>query len=108
MIPMQDASPLHRAAHKGDAAAVTRLLEEGSDPGVRDSHGRTPYMVATNKEVRDAFRRFMASASDQWDYVAAGIPSALTDELEAAQAAKKVGPLAQCYSHRKWHCTKAE
>jgi hypothetical protein len=36
------------------------------------------------------FRRYMASEPDKWDYVVAGIPSALTDDLEAAQAAKKV------------------
>jgi hypothetical protein len=90
-IVMQGSSPLHKAAQNGDAAAVTQLLEEGCDPGVRDSHGRTPYLAAATKEVRDAFRRYMAQAPDQWDYAAAGIPSALTDELESAQAAKKVG-----------------
>ena len=33
----------------------------------------------------------MASEPDKWDYAAAGIPSALTDDMEASQAAKKVG-----------------
>jgi hypothetical protein len=42
-------------------------------------------------QVRDAMRRFMAEEPDRWDYAAAGIPSALTAELEAEQAAKKVG-----------------
>lgn len=37
-----------------------------------------------------ATRRFMAAEPDKWDYAAAGIPSALTDDMEASQAAKKV------------------
>ena len=32
----------------------------------------------------------MAAEPDKWDYAAAGIPSALTDDMEASQAAKKV------------------
>eukprot|EP00983_Pelagomonas_calceolata_P022703 714872-Pelagomonas_calceolata.AAC.3 len=31
----------------------------------------------------------MAAEPDRWDYSAAGVPSALTEDLEAAQAAKK-------------------
>jgi len=48
--------------------------------------------VAANKEVRDAFRRHVASAGESltWDVEAAGIPSALTPEMEAQQAAKQV------------------
>ena len=41
----------------------------------------------------------MASEPDKWDYVAAGIPSALTEDLEAAQAAKKVGGWALLWLH---------
>ncbi|KAJ9508751.1 hypothetical protein QJQ45_028061 [Haematococcus lacustris] len=80
---------LHTAARSGDAAEVSSLLAGGADPCARDSRGRAPYAVSLNKETRDAFRRFMASAQDRWDYVAAGIPSALTEDLEAAQLAKK-------------------
>lgn len=69
---------------------MAELLASGADPTVRDSAGRTAYGVAACKEVRDALRRFMAAEPDAWDYSEAGIPSALTEELEAAQAAKKV------------------
>jgi hypothetical protein len=41
-------------------------------------------------QVRDAFRRFRAAAPDAWDYDAADIPAALTEQLEAAQQSKKV------------------
>ena len=57
-------------------------------------------MVAANKEVRDTFRRYVASMGKSltWDVEMAGIPSALTPELEAQQAAKQVGftPTCQC------------
>ena len=36
---------------------VGALLEDGHDPTVRDSRGRTPYAVADGKAVRDVFRR---------------------------------------------------
>lgn len=45
--------------------------------------------VAGSKEVRDVFRRYRAAQPDAWDYVAAGVPEALSEELEAAQAAKR-------------------
>lgn len=40
--------------------------------------------------MRDALRRFMASAPDAWDYSGSDIPSGLTSEMEAAQQGKKV------------------
>ena len=49
-------------------------------------------MVAANKDVRDIFRRYVASVGNSltWDAETAGIPSALTPEMEAQQAAKQV------------------
>ena len=71
---------------------MTALLQAGEDASVVDARGRPPYAVPANKEVRDAFRRHVASAGDSltWDVEAAGIPSALTPEMEAQQAAKQV------------------
>ncbi|KAG2440909.1 hypothetical protein HXX76_003762 [Chlamydomonas incerta] len=82
-------SPLHRAAKAGDPERVRRLLESGHDPCARDGKGRPPYALAADKDTRDAFRRFMAQHPDRWDYSTSGIPSALTEEMEAAAAAKK-------------------
>jgi len=79
---------LHRAAASGDADKVHFLLTSGHDPAEKDARGRPPYLVASNKPVRDAFRRFMAAQPDAWDYTAAGIPSALTDEMERHQEAR--------------------
>ncbi|KAG2493331.1 hypothetical protein HYH03_008466 [Edaphochlamys debaryana] len=81
--------PLHRAAKAGDPDRVRRLLEGGQDPCALDAKGRPPYALAADKNTRDAFRRFMAQNPDRWDYGASGIPSALTEEMEAAQQAKK-------------------
>lgn len=83
-------TPLHEAAKFGDSEKVFELLEQGMDPCLKDERGRTPYMVATEKEVRNTFRRFMASNLDKWDWNAAKVPSALTKEMEETQAAKQV------------------
>nr|GMD38123.1 ankyrin repeat and zinc finger domain-containing protein 1 [Ipomoea batatas] len=82
-------TPLHDAAKSGDAQKVLELLEQGMDPCIKDERGRTPYMLATEKEVRNTFRRFMASNVDKWDWNAAKVPSPLTKEMEDSQAAKQ-------------------
>ncbi|XP_057499902.1 uncharacterized protein LOC130784072 [Actinidia eriantha] len=80
---------LHEAAKSGNPQKVLELLEQGSDPCIKDERGRTPYMLATEKEVRNIFRRFMALNPDKWDWHAANVPSALTKEMEESQAAKQ-------------------
>lgn len=82
-------TPLHEAAKSSNIEKVLELLEQGMDPCVRDERGRTPYMVATEKEVRNMFRRFMALNLEKWDWHAANVPSALTKEMEESQAAKQ-------------------
>ncbi|WIA19081.1 hypothetical protein OEZ85_003734 [Tetradesmus obliquus] len=85
----QEEPALVKASKAGDAERVARLLANGHDPTACDSKGRSPYQLAANKEVRDAFRRFMAAEPDAWDYAAADVPSPLTDEMESAQQSKK-------------------
>lgn len=75
----------------GAASRITDLLEGGADPTIPGDEGRTAYTVATKKAVRDVFRRYMAAHPEQWDWGASGVPSALTPELQAHQAAKQVG-----------------
>ncbi|KAI3444669.1 hypothetical protein Pfo_001334 [Paulownia fortunei] len=82
-------TPLHEAAKSGNAQKVMDLLEQGLDPCMKDEKGQTPYMLATEKDVRNTFRRFMASNLDKWDWHAAKVPSALTKEMEESQAAKQ-------------------
>jgi hypothetical protein len=52
------------------------------------------HLLCTTRKVRDAFRRHMAAAPAAWNWAAADVPSPLTDELEAAQASKKVRAVA--------------
>lgn len=87
--PAGQDTPLHKAAKAGDPERVRRLLDGGHDPCARDAKGRAPYALAADKDTRDAFRRFMAQHPDRWDYSTSGIPSPLTEEMEAAQQAKK-------------------
>nr|XP_019705241.1 ankyrin repeat and zinc finger domain-containing protein 1 [Elaeis guineensis] len=84
-----ESTPLHEAAKSGDAQRTLELLEQGLDPCNKDARGRTPYMLATEKEVRNTFRRFMALNLDKWDWQAANVPSPLTKEMEESQAAKQ-------------------
>lgn len=85
-----ETTPLHEAAKSGDAQCTLDLLEQGLNPCIKDTRGRTPYMLATEKEVRNTFRRYMAANLDKWDWHAANVPSALTKEMEESQAAKQV------------------
>ena len=80
--------------HPGRCAQVWALLQGGADAAQPDARGKTPYAVAASKEVRDAFRRHVAAAGPDlaWEPAAAGVPSALTPEMEAAQAARQVRP----------------
>ncbi|KAL5727921.1 hypothetical protein ACHQM5_001060 [Ranunculus cassubicifolius] len=82
-------TPLHEASKSGNAEQTLELLEQGLDPCVLDERGRTPYMLANDKEVRNTFRRFMALNLDKWDWHAAKVPSPLTREMEESQAAKQ-------------------
>ena len=81
---------LHAAARTGDAARVySMIVDESADP-TETFKGKVAYHVSKDKETRDAFRRAMAKLPEAWDWIhGAAVPSALTDELEAKQAAKE-------------------
>uniref|UniRef100_A0A1J3IEV8 Ankyrin repeat and zinc finger domain-containing protein 1 n=1 Tax=Noccaea caerulescens TaxID=107243 RepID=A0A1J3IEV8_NOCCA len=82
-------TPLHEAAKSGNCETVVQLLEDGMDPCAKDERGRTPYMLADDKEARNTFRRFMASNLEKWNWHDAKVPSPLTKEMEESQAAKQ-------------------
>ena len=54
----------------------------------RNGAGHPAYVVAKDKAVRDAFRRFMAQHPSSYDYSAAKIPSPLTEEMERERKEK--------------------
>ena len=82
------ARALHEAAASGDAPSVMTLLESGHDPTVRlpEFGHRAAYEVASNGDVRDAFRCHRRSHPMAWDWAAACVPSALSEAEEAAEA----------------------
>lgn len=82
-------TPLHAAAQSGNVQWTLELLKQGCNPCLKDERGRTPYMLASEKEVRYTFRRFMAENLDRWDWHAAHVPSPLPREMEEYQAAKQ-------------------
>ena len=47
---------LHAAAHRGDIAAIEKLVANKVDINARDGYGRTPLHVATFAKQRDAVR----------------------------------------------------
>lgn len=56
---------LHAAAHRGDAAAVTRLAAaDRRGLEARDGNGRTPLLVATFAARPDAIRALVAAGAD--------------------------------------------
>lgn len=93
---IRSSTPLHEASQSGNVQKILELLEQGLDPCIIDERGRTPYMLASEKEVRNTFRRFMALNLDKWDWNAAKVPSALTKEMEESQATKQVTFVHSC------------
>ncbi len=59
-----DATPLHRAAHEGDAATVGRLLEAGGDVDVATRHGVTPLALASARGHVSAVEALLNAGAD--------------------------------------------
>lgn len=58
------AGPLQEAVQNGDVAAVTRLLDEGTDPGAPDSAGEPPLLVAALAGHRDMVAVLLKHGAD--------------------------------------------
>ncbi|KNC97880.1 uncharacterized protein SPPG_06872 [Spizellomyces punctatus DAOM BR117] len=83
-------SLLHLAATNGCSEMVNALLSLGADPTMgSEKRNLKPYDVAQSKDTRDAFRRFVASQPDMWDWKQAHVPGPLTPEMEQQQKEKE-------------------
>lgn len=74
-------TPLHVAAAGGHVTVLGLLLQRGANPLAEDVRGRVPYLLASNKDTRDAFRRARAGLPERWDWDAARVPEPLTEVI---------------------------
>ena len=82
-------SILALAASSAQEEVLTYLLEEVKlDPTV-SVDGRKPYDHASNKEMRNIFRRLAHKSPEMWDWKAAHVPSGLSEEKEQEEDRKK-------------------
>lgn len=79
-------TPLHVAAAGGHVAVLNLLLQRGANPLAEDVRGRVPYLLASNKDTRDAFRRARAGLPERWDWDAARVPEPLTEVVPGSHS----------------------
>eukprot|EP01038_Epipyxis_sp_PR26KG_P005918 gene5918-8163_t len=83
-------TPLHIASLKGMEKTVFLLLQLGANPSKMDIYGRKPYLLAKDKETRDAFRRYRGIAGESiWNWNSCGVGSALTEDIIKQQKQKE-------------------
>ena len=44
------------------------LLDQGCDPSVADKQNQVPYKLTSEKQIKNVFRKFMASFPEKYDY----------------------------------------
>ncbi len=95
---------LHRAAHEGDAAAITELATAGADMNARDGAGRTPAHVAAFASNDEALRALAKAGADMnvledglYDVVTI---AAVADDPEMVQLALDLGNRADLITSR--------
>lgn len=98
---------LHAAAHKGDLAALDRLLTAKPGPAVlnaRDGHGRTAVHVAAFARQREAIRRLAQAGADlqllEDDRYDAVTIAAVADDEETLRTLLQLGASAKLTTSR--------
>ncbi|XP_045476125.1 ankyrin repeat and zinc finger domain-containing protein 1-like [Harmonia axyridis] len=83
-------SLMHIAAMNEHVDMVTFLLENNSDPCVKNKKHQTPYSSTSSKEIREAMKQFAKENPDKHNYNKAQIPvNSLTQE-EMAEKKKQL------------------
>lgn len=85
---------LHYAASKGSANIINTLLKTlKADPTAHNAAGKTPYQVASDRSIRDAFQLARSSlgpdSSIDWDAARVGKPLTAAD-ITARNEAEKI------------------
>jgi len=82
---------LHLSSELGYSNIVWTLLMNGANPALSDltKQRRLPYFIATRKETRDKYRRFMHDYPDRYDFKTAKIPAPLSQEQMNEKAEKE-------------------
>jgi hypothetical protein len=98
---------LHAAAHRGDLAALDKLLAAKPGPAqlnARDAHGRTPVQVATFARQRDAIRRLARAGADlqllETDRYDAVTIASVADDEETLRVLLQLGASAKLITSR--------
>lgn len=98
---------LHAAAHRGDVAALDRLLATRPAPALlnaRDAHGRTAIHVATFARQRDVIRRLARAGADlqllEDDRYDAVTIAAVADDEETLRVLLELGASAKLVTSR--------
>lgn len=63
-LPSGDWTPLHYAAHQGDARIVARLLLAGADANAKSPNGTTPLMMGAMSGVPEVARALLKAGAD--------------------------------------------
>ena len=97
-------SGLHAAAHRGDVAAIEKLIASKADVNARDGYGRTPLHVATFARQRDALRALAKAGAnlgllerDRYDAVTI---AAVADDEETLRTLLALGASARLTTSR--------
>lgn len=95
---------VHAAAHRGDAAQLTRLIAAKADLNARDPRGRTPLHVATFAQQRDVIRALAAAGADlglfENDRYDAVTIAAVADDEETLRVLLALGASARLITSR--------
>ncbi|NBT06811.1 MAG: ankyrin repeat domain-containing protein [Betaproteobacteria bacterium] len=62
-VPSGDWTPLHYAAHQGDARIVARLLLAGADSNAKSPNGTTPLMMGAMSGVPEVARALLKAGA---------------------------------------------
>ncbi|MBU3693290.1 MAG: ankyrin repeat domain-containing protein [Rhodocyclaceae bacterium] len=62
--PLAPWTPLHYAAHQGDARIVELLLKAGANPDARSANGTTPLMMGAMSGVPEVARALLKAGAD--------------------------------------------